>query len=112
MKYRTLYSMCRNDNTRADGSRGGYSTGGQTLIQKQFNPEMLYNKIVHYYIDKKGYTKEKANSVAQRVIEREALRRTCKDAGCGHSTDDHIRNSGTCLVLDCDCRQFVGQHVR
>ena len=79
------------------------------MIEKQFNPEMLYNKIVHYYIDKKGYSKEQANSIAQQVIKRETERRMCKNFKCKHTMDDHIRNSGTCLVLDCDCRKFEKQ---
>ena len=40
-------------------------------LEKPFNPEMLYNHIVHYYIDKKGITKEEANKIAQKVITRE-----------------------------------------
>ena len=76
------------------------------MIEKEFNSEMLYNKIVHFYIDKKGHTKEQANAIAQRVIRREIQRRMCKNFKCKHSMDDHIRNSDTCLVLDCDCRKF------
>ena len=68
---------------------------------------MLYNKIVHFYIDKKGNSKEQANAIAQRVIKREIERRMCKNFKCKHSLDDHIRNSDTCLVLNCDCRKFV-----
>ena len=37
-------------------------------LKKQFNPDVLYNYIVHYYIDKKGVTKEDANKIAQNVI--------------------------------------------
>ena len=77
------------------------------MIEKAFNPEKLYNKVVHYYMDKKGYTKEQANSIAQSVIRREAERRMCKNEKCHHSLDDHIRNSGTCLVLNCDCSEFL-----
>ena len=77
------------------------------MIEKTFNPDMLYNKIVHYYIDKKGYTKDQANSIAQSVIRREAERRMCKNEQCHHSLDDHIRNSGTCLILNCDCSKFL-----
>ena len=40
------------------------------MIEREFNIDQLYNRIVHYYIDKKGFTKEKANSIAQRVIRR------------------------------------------
>ena len=77
------------------------------LIEKEFNPELLYNKVVHYYIDKKKYSREKANGIAQAVIKREIERRICKNIKCGHSLDDHIRNSGTCLVLNCNCSKFL-----
>lgn len=77
------------------------------MIEKSFNSEKLYNRVVHYYIDKKGYPKEKANSIAQAVVKREQQRRTCKNSQCKHSLDDHIRNSDTCLVLNCSCIKFV-----
>ena len=35
------------------------------ISEKTFNPDMLYSHIVHYYIDKKGCTKEEANEIAQ-----------------------------------------------
>lgn len=72
-----------------------------------FDPNELYNRVVHYYIDKKGYSKEKANQIARKVVEREKGRHTCKDPKCGHGLDDHIRHSETCLVVDCECRKFV-----
>ena len=77
------------------------------MIEKEFDSELLYNKIVHFYIDKKGYTKEQANEIAQRVIRRETERRICKNSKCKHSKYDHIRNAETCLMLDCDCRKFL-----
>ena len=77
------------------------------MMSHTFDPNELYNRVVHYYIDKKGYTKEKANQIAQRVVQREKSRRTCKNVKCGHLMDDHIRTKETCLVLDCDCRGFV-----
>ncbi|MDE1862880.1 MAG: hypothetical protein KGI33_08205 [Thaumarchaeota archaeon] len=77
------------------------------MMSHRFDPNELYNRIVHYYIDKKGYSKEKANQIAQRVVQRETYRRTCKNANCGHSMDDHMRTRETCLVIDCDCRKFV-----
>jgi hypothetical protein len=40
------------------------------MLEKQFNPNFLYNGIVHFYIDKKGYSKEKANSIAQTVVKK------------------------------------------
>ena len=79
------------------------------MIEKEFDSELLYNKIVHFYIDKKRYSKEDANSIAQSVIKREIERRICKNFKCKHLMDDHIRNSGTCLILNCDCRKFVKQ---
>ena len=77
------------------------------MIEKKFDSELLYNKIVHFYIDKKGLTKEQANDIAQRVIKREINRRICKNMKCKHSMNDHIRNSETCLILDCECRKFT-----
>lgn len=77
------------------------------MIEKEFASEMLYNKIVHYYVDKKHYSKEQANSIAQRIIQREIQRRKCKNLKCGHSLNDHIRNTDTCLVLECSCIKFV-----
>lgn len=77
------------------------------MIEKKFDGERLYSRIVHYYVDKKGYSKEKANAIAQNIIQREISRRICKNIKCRHSLNDHIRNSQTCLVLECDCTKFV-----
>ena len=68
---------------------------------------MLYNKIVHYYVDKKKFSKDQANEIAQNVIKREINRRKCKNSECGHSLTDHIRNTDTCLVLECNCTRFI-----
>ncbi|MDE1727163.1 MAG: hypothetical protein KGH89_07885 [Thaumarchaeota archaeon] len=76
-------------------------------MSNKFDPNELYNRVVHYYIDKKKYSKEKANQIAQRVVQREKTRHTCKNENCGHLMEDHIRTKETCMVLDCDCRQFV-----
>ncbi|RNJ77697.1 MAG: hypothetical protein D9C04_06550 [Nitrosopumilus sp. B06] len=76
------------------------------MLEKQFRPDLLYNRIVHYYIDKKGYSKTKANNIARSVVQKEAQRRTCKNQECGHLSHDHIRNAETCLVADCQCGQF------
>ncbi|MEK6930246.1 MAG: hypothetical protein AABZ42_06225 [Thermoproteota archaeon] len=76
------------------------------MLEKPFNPDLLYNGIVHYYMDKKGYSKDNANSIAQAVVQREMQRRICKNEKCKHFSHDHIRNSETCLVLDCDCGKF------
>ena len=77
------------------------------LIEKIFDSDLLYNKIVHYYVDKKKYSKEKANVIAQNVIKREISRRKCKNFHCGHLLSDHIRNAETCLVLNCNCTKFI-----
>ena len=77
------------------------------VLEKQFNPDLLYNKIVHYYIDKKRYSKDRANKIAQQVLQKEANRRTCKNKECKHFSHEHIRNSETCLISDCKCSQFT-----
>ena len=77
------------------------------MLERQFDPEALYNRIVHFYIDKRGYSKDKANVIAQSVVRRETQRRVCKNAECRHLSHDHIRNSGTCLSGNCGCREFV-----
>ena len=76
------------------------------MLEKQFNPDLLYNKVVHFYMDKKGYSKDKANQIAQSVVKREAQRRICKNERCKHFSHDHIRNLETCLVENCDCDKF------
>jgi len=68
---------------------------------------MLYNRVVHFYIDKKGYSKDKANEIAQSVVQKESLRRICKNDKCKHFSHDHIRNSETCLVENCQCNEFT-----
>jgi len=78
-----------------------------TLLEKQFNPDVLYNKVVHFYMDKKGYSKGKANEIAQSVVQKEAQRRICKNEKCKHYSHDHIRNSETCLVAECNCHEFI-----
>ena len=76
-------------------------------LEKPFNSELLYNHIVHYYIDKKGVTKEEANKIAQKIITRELQRYVCKDSRCGHLYYDHIKNQDTCIIMDCSCTKFV-----
>ena len=76
-------------------------------IEKTFDAERLYNHIVHYYIDKKGVSKEDANKIAQSVITRELERYVCKDDKCGHLSFDHIKNENTCIIIDCPCTKFV-----
>jgi len=77
------------------------------LLEKQFNHNLLYNGIVHFYIDKKSYSKEKANFIAQAIVKKEAQKRICKNKLCMHFTHNHIRNAETCLVVDCKCNQFT-----
>jgi len=77
------------------------------MLEKQFKPDLLYNKVVHFYMDKKGYSKKQANAIAQAVVTRESQRRICKNKNCKHFSHDHIRNAETCLVSYCDCRKFV-----
>ncbi|RMW33609.1 MAG: hypothetical protein EA439_03030 [Nitrosopumilus sp.] len=77
------------------------------MLEKQFDADVLYNRIVHFYMDKKGYTKEKANEIAQSVVQKEAQRRICKNDKCKHYSHDHIRNAETCLVAECDCHKFI-----
>ena len=76
-------------------------------LEKTFNAERLYNHIVHYYIDKKGVSKEDANKIAQSVITREIKRYVCKDARCKHLSSDHIRNHDTCIIVNCPCTKFI-----
>jgi len=78
-----------------------------SMLEKQFNSDLLYNKVVHFYIDKKGYSKEQANSIAQLVVQKESQRRICKNEKCKHFSHDHIRNSETCLAINCECSKFT-----
>ena len=81
-------------------------------LEKPFNSELLYNHIVHYYIDKKGITKEEANKIAQKVITRELQRYVCKDSRCGHLSYDHIKNQDTCIIIDCPCTKFIKKVIK
>ena len=76
-------------------------------LEKTFDSDLLYNHIVHYYIDKKGCTKEDANKIAQNVISKELQRHICQDTRCKHLSSDHIRNQDTCIIVDCPCTKFV-----
>ena len=77
------------------------------MLGQKFDPNALYHRIVHYYIDKKSYSKESANEIAQTIVQRELLRRICKNIKCKHSMDQHVRAKETCLILNCDCSRFV-----
>ena len=77
------------------------------MLEKRFDVSKLWNQIVHYYIDKKGLSKEQANDIAERVIKKETLRRTCQNFSCGHLNIKHIRKSDQCLVESCACKKFI-----
>ena len=81
-------------------------------LEKPFNVELLYNHLLHYYIDKKGCTKDEANEIAQKVITRELQRRICKYDGCHHLSHQHVENQGTCFVLNCSCKKFLKYIVK
>ena len=69
--------------------------------------DKLWNQIVHYYIDKKGYSKEDANNIAQRIITREVYRKICQNTACNHLIDEHIDKNEQCLVPICTCKKFL-----
>ena len=68
--------------------------------------DKLWSQIVHYYIDKKGYTKENANKIAQRIIIRERNRKICNNNSCNHLVDEHINKKDQCLITTCNCKKF------
>ena len=53
------------------------------------------------------FTKEKANEIAERVVNREKNRRICQNTSCAHPDSKHIRNLEQCLVFECNCKNFV-----
>lgn len=77
------------------------------MIEKNFDFNRLYGKVLRYYLRKKHYSKEQANLIAQRVVQKEMRLRTCKNANCGHLLYDHLRNYESCLIDKCDCTKFV-----
>ena len=77
------------------------------MIERSFDFNRLYGKIVKYYLSKRHYTKEKANLIAQRVVQKELDLRTCKNSKCGHLLYDHMRNYESCLIDKCECEKFV-----
>lgn len=77
------------------------------MLERPFNADMLYNRIVRFYMDKRGYKKEDANRIAQAVVQKEAERRTCKYGGCGHLMHEHARNAGACGKQGCSCMEFA-----
>ncbi|MEM2785301.1 MAG: hypothetical protein QXW37_00750 [Candidatus Nitrosotenuis sp.] len=76
------------------------------MIEKNFDFNRLYDRVLRYYLIKKHYTKEQANFIAQRVVQKEKDMRTCKNAKCGHMLHDHLRNYESCLVGNCGCERF------
>ena len=68
--------------------------------------DKLWSQIVHYYIDKKGYTKEDANKIAQRINIRERNRKICNNNSCNHLVDEHINKKDQCLITTCNCKKF------
>jgi hypothetical protein len=77
------------------------------MIERNFDFNKLYRKVVKYYLEKKHYTKEKANFIAQRVVLKEKKLRTYQNSTCGHLLYDHLRNYESCLVDRCECQGFV-----
>lgn len=75
------------------------------MIERGFNAEKIYNDVVHYYMDKKGQTRDQANRIAQIVVTRERRKRTCHI--CNHMDYDHLMNVRTCLYGGCQCPRFV-----
>lgn len=55
--------------------KGDHAT--QTKL-KEFDRDETYKKIVTFYIDKKGYTKNQAHDVAVDIVTREIARRNLK----------------------------------
>lgn len=75
------------------------------MVERPFDAEKLYNKVVHFYIDKRRYDTEQANRIAQIVVTRAIRRRTCKT--CRHMMHHHLSDKGTCLYVDCRCDKFI-----
>ena len=46
----------------------------QTTL-KEFDRDETYSRVVHFYMDKKGYTKDQAHDMAMQVVNREIQRR-------------------------------------
>lgn len=77
------------------------------MIEKYFDINRLYGKVLRYYVDKKRYSKEDANAIAQKIIQKERNRRMCKNTSCRHLLNDHIRNYDSCLIESCTCEKFT-----
>ena len=77
------------------------------MIEKYFDINRLYGDIVRYYINKRHLSVENANNIAQKVIQKERNKRTCKNTICKHLLNDHVRNYNSCLVESCKCAKFT-----
>lgn len=44
-------------------------------IKKPFNKDEVFAKIVRYYVDKKHYTLDQANNIAEKEVERQMRER-------------------------------------
>ena len=77
------------------------------MIEKYFDVNGLYGRILRYYVAKRHYSKEEANLIAQKIVQRERERRMCKNSGCRHLLNDHVRNHDSCLVGSCTCEKFA-----
>ena len=78
------------------------------MIEKYFDIDRLYGRMLRYYVTKKHYSKEEANAIAQKIVQKERNRRTCKNTVCRHLLNDHVRNRGSCLVGLRGCEEFTG----
>jgi len=54
------------------------------MIEKYFDINRLYGRVIRYYMNKKHYSKEDANIIAQKIIQKEKSRRMCKNTDCKH----------------------------
>jgi len=77
------------------------------MIEKYFDINRLYGRILRYYVAKRHCSKEEANAIAQKIIQKERNRRMCKNANCRHLLHDHVRNYDSCLVDSCTCEKFT-----
>lgn len=77
------------------------------MIEKYFDINGLYGKVLRYYVGKKHYSKEDANAIAQKIVQKEQKKRMCKNTDCKHLLNDHIRNYDSCLIESCTCEKFT-----
>ena len=77
------------------------------MIEKYFDIDRLYGKVLRYYVSKKHYSREEANAIAQKIVQRELNKRMCKNTNCKHLLNDHVRNYDSCLIESCICEKFT-----